>query len=210
MDASVLSVNVGELQQVDWSQDQRRTAIDKQPMSGPVRVYADRLGEDAHGYAGHGGVDQAVYAYSREDAEFWEAELGRELRAGVFGENLTTAGLAVSGAVTGERWRVGSTLLEVTTPRIPCMTFTGFWGVQGLIKRFTAAGRPGAYLRVVETGEIAAGDRIEVLSRPDHGVTVADLLAARAGDRSKIGRIRAVELPEKWKSWQESLNRVPA
>lgn len=210
MDGSVLSVNVGELQQVDWSEDQRRTAIDKQPRTGPVRVYADRVGEDVHGYRGHGGPDQAVYAYGREDAEFWEAELGRDLRAGMFGENLTTAGLPVSGALTGERWRVGTTLLEVTTPRIPCMTFTGFWGIQGLIKRFTAAGRPGAYLRVLEPGEISAGDGIEVVSRPEHGVTVADLLAARAGDRAKAGLIRTLELPTKWKPWQDALNQVPA
>jgi MOSC domain-containing protein YiiM len=207
MGGVVLSVNVGELREVDWANDQRRTAIDKRPVAGPVEVYGECFGADKHGYAGHGGPDQAVYVYGREDADFWAAELGRELAPGVFGENLTTAGLPVSGAVTGERWRVGSTELEVTTPRIPCLTFTGFWGVQGLIKRFTAAGRPGAYLRVIRPGEIIAGDAIEVVSRPEHGVTVADLMAARAGDRTNADRILALDLPEKWKSWQRSLNR---
>lgn len=206
----ILSVNVGVLQQVEWSQHQRPTAIDKQPMAGPVPVHKDRLGEDVHGLTpGHGGVDQAVYAYSREDAEFWEREFDRELRAGQLGENLTTEGYPVSDALVGERWRVGSTVLEVTTPRIPCLTFTGFWGVPDLIQRFGTARRPGAYLRVIETGEITAGDRIEVLSRPDHTVTVADLLAARFGDRGKDAEIQAVELPEKWHRWQASLRERP-
>jgi MOSC domain-containing protein YiiM len=205
MGGSVLSVNVGELTQVDWSQDQRKTAIDKRPVSGPVPVHLDRVGTDDHGSPRHGGVDQAVYAYAREDAGYWERELDRELGPGTFGENLSTVGLAVSRAVFGERWRVGSTLLEVTTPRMPCLTFTGWWQVPGLIKRFTAAGRPGAYLRVIETGEVAAGDTVQVLDRPDHGVTVADLAAARAGDRTLVDRVRALPLPPRWQEWQASL-----
>jgi len=116
----------------------------------------------------------------------------------------------VSQALTGERWRVGSTVLEVTTPRLPCLTFTGYWGVPDLIKRFGGARRPGAFLRVVESGEISAGDRIEVLSRPDHGVSVADLLAARFGDRGKDAEIRAVTLPEKWHGWQSALGEGAA
>src|SRR5689334_11441549 len=122
----LLSVNTAQAVPVDWSQDQRRTAIDKRPRSGPVPIHPDRVGTDEHGYSGHGHEHAAVYAYAREDAEFWEAELGRELRPGMFGENLTTTGLPVSGAVSGERWRVGSALLEVTTPRIPCRTFAGW------------------------------------------------------------------------------------
>lgn len=207
MAGSVLSVNVGELQQVDWSQDGRPTAIDKRPVSGSVKVHVDRLGEDVHGLVGgHGGEYQAVYAYAREDAEFWEQELGRDLGAGHFGENLTVSGLPVSGALTGERWRIGSTLLEVTTPRIPCRTFAGFWQIPDLIKRFTAAGRPGAYLRVLQEGELKTGDPIEVLHRPTHSVTVADLLAARAGDRSKTTEIKALTLPPKWHPWQQGLH----
>jgi MOSC domain-containing protein YiiM len=205
MGGSVLSVNVGALQRAEWSEKQRPTAIDKQPVTGPVKVHADRVGTDAHGYGGHGGLDQAVYAYGSDDAEFWKRELGRDIGYGDFGENLTVTGVPVSGAVSGERWRIGGTILEVTTPRIPCRTFAGFWDIPGLIKRFTAAGRPGAYFRVIQEGEICAGDSIEVLSQPNHGVTVADLLAARAGDRGKTAIIRTLELPAKWQSWQAGL-----
>jgi MOSC domain-containing protein YiiM len=205
MGGSVLSVNVGHAVPVEWSQDQRSTAIDKRPVEGPVKVLLDRVGTDEHGSPGHGRVDAAVYAYAREDAEFWEAELGRTLSPGIFGENLTTVGLPVSGAVSGERWRLGSALLRVTVPRIPCRTFAAWWQVPDLVKRFTAAGRPGAYLRVLETGEVRAGDSVEVLDRPDHGVTVAELLAARAGDRSLLPRLHGVALPPGWRDWLESV-----
>jgi MOSC domain-containing protein YiiM len=201
----VVSVNVGHAVPVDWSQNQRSTAIDKHPVEGPVKVFLDRVGTDEHGFEGHGRQYQAVYAYAREDAEFWEAELGRPLPPGVFGENLTTVGLEVSGAVSGEHWRVGSTLLQVTTPRIPCLTFAGWWQVPDLIKRFTAAGRPGAYLRVLELGEVRAGDAVELLDRPEHGVTVADLMVARTGDRSLVPRLREVSLPPKWQDWLSSV-----
>jgi MOSC domain-containing protein YiiM len=206
MGGSVLSVNVGHAVAVEWSQDKRSTAIDKRPMPGPVPVSRERVGTDEHGLPGHGHEHAAVYAYAREDAEFWEAELGRALPPGVFGENLTTVGLPVSGAVSGERWRVGSTLLQVSVPRIPCRTFAGWWQVPDLVKRFTAAGRPGAYLRVLEPGQITAGDAVELVDRPEHGVSVADLLAARAGDRSLLPRVRQVALPPVWKQWLSSLD----
>jgi MOSC domain-containing protein YiiM len=205
MGGSVLTVNVAHTVQVDWSQDQRRTAIDKRPVAGPVQIFTDRVGTDEHGFPGHGSAYAAVYAYGREDAEFWEAELGRALPPGIFGENLTTTGLPVSGAVSGERWRVGGALLQVTTPRIPCRTFAGWWQVPDLIRRFTAAGRPGAYLRVLEPGPVCAGDAVEVVDRPEHGVTVAELLAARTGDRSLVPRLGAVSLPPAWQDWLASV-----
>ena len=122
----------------------------------------------------HGGPDQAVYAYAREDLDYWETELGRPLGNGVFGENLTTAGLDVNGALIGERWRVGpDVILEVSCPRIPCNTFQGWMALGGWIKRFTQAGRPGTYLRVIELGEVRAGDSVEVVHRPEHEVSVA-------------------------------------
>ena len=205
MGGSVLSVNVGHAVRVDWSQDQRATAIDKRPVDGPVRVSRERVGTDQHGLPGHGHEHAAVYAYAREDAEFWEAELGRALPPGIFGENLTTAGLEVSGAISGERWRVGTTLLQVSVPRIPCRTFAGWWQVPDLVRRFTAAGRPGAYLRVLEPGQIRAGDTVELVDRPEHGVSVADLLAARAGDRSRLASVREVSLPASWQQWLSSV-----
>ncbi|MFJ3383795.1 MULTISPECIES: MOSC domain-containing protein [unclassified Curtobacterium] len=155
------------------------TAIDKRPVDGPVRVrplglYADVQADRKH----HGGEDQAVYAYADEDAAHFAAVLDRPVPAGLFGENLRTTGVDVTGAVTGERWRVGATLeLEVTIPRIPCGTFARRIGVDKWVKRFTEEGRPGAYFRVVKSGPVAAGDTIQVLSRPEHGVTIGDVFA---------------------------------
>jgi MOSC domain-containing protein YiiM len=179
MSAELLAVNVGHATPVDYAEDARETAIDKRAQAGRLAVHRLGVTGDEQVYSGHGGPDQAVYAYAREDAAWWERDLDRPLRPGMFGENLTTAGLEVTGALIGERWRIGTALLEVTSPRIPCRTFAGFWDVRDLIKRFTARACPGAYLRVVEEGELAAGDPIEVTHRPDHGVTIGVAFRAR-------------------------------
>ena len=156
------------------------TAIDKRPVEGPVRVrtlglFADVQADRAH----HGGEDQAVYAYSQEDADWWAAELGHTVAPGLFGENLRVDGVPVSRAVVGERWRVGTALLEVTHERSPCATFARRMGLPRWVKRFTDANRVGCYLRVLETGDLRAGDEVVVEHRPDHGVTVADWFASR-------------------------------
>ncbi|MEV6756057.1 MOSC domain-containing protein [Streptomyces sp. NPDC051214] len=180
----LLSVNQGRFKAVDYTDaPSGGTAIDKQPAEGAVRVTAPGpKGVGGSGLAGdevcdtrhHGGDDQAVYAYAREDLDAWEQLLGRALPHGSFGENLTTSGLDVSGAKIGERWRVGpELLLEVTSGRIPCQTFQGHLGETKWVKRFTQRGLPGAYLRVIEPGEIRAGDAIAVVHRPEHDVTVA-------------------------------------
>jgi MOSC domain-containing protein YiiM len=130
-----------------------------------------------------------VYAYAREDADWWAAELDRELPPGRFGENLRTTGLDLTGAVLGERWRVGTALFEVTACRIPCANLERFWGVPQLVKRFTARGASGAYLRVLETGDVGAGDAVEVVSRPDHGVTVGLLFRATTTQRRRLPEI---------------------
>lgn len=207
----LVAVNAGQVRDAGWvARRQERTAIDKRPVDGPVAVGLLGLAGDEHAYPGHGGIHQALYAYADEDAHFWEAELGRSLWPGAFGENLTTTGVDVSGAVVGERWRVGSVVVEVAAPRIPCKTFAGFWGVRDLVKRFTVAGRPGAYMRVVEPGCVQAGDAVEVIGRPGHAVTIADLLAARTGDRSVLPRIRpaAPDLPPNWQEWLDSTEAV--
>ena len=134
----------------------------------------------------HGGEGQAVYAYAQEDADYWIAELGRELPAGRFGENLRTTGLDLRNAVLGERWAVGTALLEVTAWRIPCANFARFWGVPDLIKRFSAHGATGAYLRVLQTGEIGAGDTVEVVARPEHGITVESGFRITMTERSRL------------------------
>lgn len=178
----LLSVNLGIPTPTTHS-DIPVTGIDKCPADGPVTVTAPGpKGVGASGLAGdsvcdtrhHGGNDQAVYAFAREDLDDWERELGRPLPSGTFGENLTTSGLDVNGARIGERWRVGADLvLEVTSGRIPCRTFAGWLNERGWIKRFTDAAAPGAYLRVIEGGVIRAGDPIERVYRPDHDVTVS-------------------------------------
>lgn len=150
------------------------TAIDKRPVEGPVGVrdlglYADVQADRAH----HGGLDKALYAYSAEDARWWEERLGRPMPAGRFGENLRMEGLDVSGAVIGERWRIGAAVeVEVTMPRTPCATFQRSLDEPQWVKRFSEEGRTGAYLRVLHRGSVEAGDAVEVLSRPENGVPV--------------------------------------
>ena len=149
-----------------------RSGIDKKPVDGRVAVHELGLDGDVQvNRKHHGGEGQAVYAYAQEDADWWAAELDRPLPSGRFGEHLRTAGLDLTGAVLGERWRIGTALFEVTAPRIPCANFERFWGVPQLMKRFTAHGATGAYLRVLETGQIGAGDDVEIVDRPGHGVT---------------------------------------
>ena len=170
--------------QVDADSARLRTGIDKRPTSGAVAVRAPGPMRSGHGsgivgdVVGnrklHGGDDQAVYAYAREDLDVWAARLDRDLTNGLFGENLTTAGVDVTGAVIGERWRVGTdgVLLEVTSPRTPCKTFAKRLGITGWIKTFTHGGTPGAYLRVLEPGSVSGGDPINVVERPGHGITI--------------------------------------
>jgi MOSC domain-containing protein YiiM len=149
-----------------------RSGIDKRPIEGRASVqYLGLDGDATLDRRDHGGEGQAVYAYGQEDAEWWEQELDRSLPPGRFGENLRTAGVDLTGALLGERWRIGTALFEVTAPRIPCATFERFWAVPQLVRRFTARGATGAYLRVLETGEVGRGDEVEVVSRPDHGIT---------------------------------------
>ncbi|MEU9315437.1 MOSC domain-containing protein [Streptomyces sp. NPDC048295] len=179
----LLSVNTGRPEAVGHTDAPAGlTGIDKRPVEGSVLVSdPGPKGTGGSGLAGdavcdlrhHGGSDQAVYAFAREDLDGWERELGRPLANGAFGENLTTAGLDVSGARIGERWRIGPALvLEVTSGRIPCRTFAGHLDEPRWVRRFTQAAAPGAYLRVIEPGEIRAGDPVEIVHRPDHDVTV--------------------------------------
>ena len=205
--ARVVSVNVGRAVTGEWTGRQGRTGIDKRAVPGRVPVRGDRVGADVVvDTPSHGGPDKAVYAYAREDAAWWERELARELVPGAFGENLTTAGLDVTGAVIGERWAVGSTVLEVSEPRIPCRVFAGFWQVPDLVRRFTAAAMPGAYLRIRVEGDVGAGDAVRVVHRPTHGVTIGEVFRARAGERGLLARVaEASELPAAWHAWSGRL-----
>lgn len=202
----VISVNVGTAVDAEWAGKLKRTAIDKSAVTGRVEVRDNGLaGDERADMANHGSPDQAVYAYAREDYDWWEGELGRDLPDGRFGENLTTSGLDVNGAMLGERWRVGTALLEVTGPRTPCVVFRNWLGEPGWLKRFTQAGRPGAYLRVVERGHLGVGDPVEVVSRPE-SVTVAESFRAYHGDKELMRRILA--FPGHTSTWDRAAERV--
>jgi MOSC domain-containing protein YiiM len=171
-----------------------RTAIDKRPVEGRRRVgRLGLVGDTQCDTRHHGGPYQAVYAYADEDAAWWEGRLGRSLSPGLFGENLRTSGLDLGSAVIGERWRIGdgpdAVVVQVTKPRVPCATFMRRMGEPHWVKRFTEAGRAGAYLSVLEVGSIAAGDPIVVLERPEHGVTVLE--AFRYDDPEAMARLLA-------------------
>ena len=189
----LLSVNIAHVQPNPYKRFDI-TGIDKRPTSGPVEVRAPGMkdGGAGSGLAGdtigdresHGRNDQAVYAYAREDLDRWERELGRTLTSGCFGENFTTQGIDVNGALIGERWTIGDDLVaEVTSPRVPCSTFRGWMGIPGWLKTFTAAAIPGAYLRVVAPGTVSAGDEIVVSHRPAHDVTVAGMFRSLTIER---------------------------
>jgi len=196
--AEVLSVNVGRVRDAPWA-GIGRTGMDKQPVTGPVQarrlgLAGDQVGDVEH----HGGVDQAVYAFAREDLDWWEAELGREIRNGQFAENLTTTGIDVNESEVGERWRVGTALLEVAMVRIPCNDFKSWQRLNGYderawVKRFTLVGRPGPYLRVLEEGEIRVGDDLTVVHRPGHGVTASMLFRALTTDRTLLPQLAAID-----------------
>jgi MOSC domain-containing protein YiiM len=185
------------------------TGIDKRPIDGAVAVRAPgpRRGGLGSGLIGdtignpkfHGGDDQAVYAYAREDLDAWQSKLDRELPNGMFGENVTTSGIDVTGAIIGERWRIGSDglLLEVTRPRVPCKTFAVRLGIDGWMKTFIRGGTPGAYFRVIEPGSLRAGDSIEVVDRPTHGVDIETVFRALMVDPKSLGSILVADaLPE--------------
>jgi len=200
----VISVNVGRPQQLSVRRGRPlMSAIGKVPVEGPVRVAGVNLeGDDQADRRVHGGPDKAVYAYAAEDTAFWAEELGRELGPGAFGENLTTEGIDVSGAVVGERWRIGDVELEVAQPRLPCSKLALRLGEPKMVKRFAQASRPGAYLRILREGSLAAGDAVEVVSRPEHGVTVRDVSDAILLDETLLGSASsAPELPPSLAEW---------
>jgi len=194
----LVSVNVGTPREAAWA-GIGRTSIDKAPVHGPVEVgrlglAGDQVSDTRH----HGGPDQAVYAYAREDLDRWAADLGQEVSDGQFAENLTTRGVEVTDAEVGERWQVGSVLLEVASVRTPCNDFKTWMGRCGFnnrawVKRFTLDGAPGAYLRVLAPGTLRAGDEVHVVHRPGHGVTIGTMFRALHTEPALLPRLLQVE-----------------
>jgi MOSC domain-containing protein YiiM len=196
----VLSLNVG-VAEPNPAKQVPSTGIHKRPVAsallrppGPKQTGAgsglagDFVGDMAH----HGGDEQAVYAFAREELDRWAGRLARELPNGMFGENLTTAGLDVDAALIGDRWAIGDeVVLQVTGPRIPCATFQHRMREPRWLKRFTEVGRTGAYLSIATGGTVRTGDEIAVVSRPDHDITLPLAFRAFMGDRAAAGRVLA-------------------
>ena len=202
--SQVLSVNLARVRRNPHKRGEALTGMDKVPTSKPVLVRAPGtkreglggglVGDTVCDRRNHGGNTQAVYAYAREDLDYWESVLERTLPGGVFGENLTTTGVDVNGAVIGERWRIGGELeLAVTVPRIPCGTFRGWIAERGWLRTFARAAMPGTYLSVVSPGQVRAGDPVTVLHRPAHGVTVAQVFRAVTLEPALLPSILAAE-----------------
>jgi MOSC domain-containing protein YiiM len=196
--AQVISVNVGKVLDAPWA-GLGHTAMDKRPVPGVVRAHrlgleGDQVGDTQF----HGGVDQAVYAFAREDLDWWAGELGREIRNGQFAENLTTRGIDVNEAEVGERWQVGTATFEIAMVRIPCNDFKSWqsrngYDDTGWVKRFTEQARPGPYLRVIHEGELQAGDDLTVVHQPGHGVTVSTLFRAMTTERSLLPELLRID-----------------
>jgi len=198
------SVNVGRPRTERSARGREITsAIWKHPVAGRVRAAGVNLeGDDQADRRVHGGPDQAIYAYAAQDTAWWEAELGRALGPGAFGENLTVSGIDVTGARVGERWAIGTTVLEVRQPRTPCYKLAHRMGDPGFVKRFGAAGRPGAYLGIVREGELGAGDAIAIVERPDHAVTIGLMVEVYLHDHARAAELLAAPaLPDGFRAW---------
>ncbi len=204
--ARLLSVNVGLPRTVQSGKLSVATAIWKSPVRGRVAVRATNIDGDRQAdLSVHGGPEKAVYVYAQEDIDWWERELDRALDFGAFGENLTTVGLDVTAAILGQRWAIGSAVFEVVQPRVPCYKLGVRFDDRSVPRRFAAAGRPGAYLRVVTEGDIAADDAIVVLGSAQHNISVGMVARAyHSHDRDLAAQIlEAPELISSWRDWAQ-------
>jgi MOSC domain-containing protein YiiM len=198
----VVAVSVGGPRTVTWHGREVTSAIWKQPVTGRRQLRGVNVdGDDQADRRVHGGPTKAVYAYAAEDYAWWTTRLGVALGPGTFGDNVTVTGLDLAERLVGERWRIGSAVVRVTEPRIPCFKLGMRMGDAGFVERFADAARPGSYLAIDAEGEVGAGDSIEVLDRPDHGVTIGTVERAYHGDRAL--RLRLVDVPELSEGWRE-------
>ena len=199
---SVVSVNVGGVRTVHYGKKTIATGIFKTPVNERVAVQGVNLdGDDQADRSVHGGETRAVYAYAIEDYTWWEAQLGRTLPPGQFGENITTAGIDVNDALIGERWRVGTALLQITVPRVPCYKLAMKMDDPRFVKRFADALRPGPYFSIIESGDVEQGDSIEVVSQPSHDLTIAKMAQIYLFDRHRLRELLVPELPVSWREW---------
>jgi MOSC domain-containing protein YiiM len=205
----VLSVNVGTAREFPYSGRTARSAIWKTPITGRIAVRGVNLaGDEQADRQAHGGRDKAVYAYAVEDARWWEKEIGRPFAHAEFGENLTTEGIDVNDALIGEHWEIGSTVLEVSEPRMPCWRLAVRMNDRLFPRRFTEALRPGSYLRIIVEGDVGAGDEIRIVDRPNCDLTVRDVFRIYTRDRNEAERLLAVpQMSDPWKRWASDFLR---
>jgi MOSC domain-containing protein YiiM len=208
----VVSINVGQPREFEYDGRAAKSAIWKSPVADRVRATGVNLeGDEQADRKAHGGPDKAVYAYALEDARWWEQTLGRSLQYGEFGENLTTQGIAVNDALIGERWEIGTAVLEVSEPRVPCWRLGVRMKDQMFVRQFTEALRPGAYLRIIGEGDLSAGDEIRLIHRPKHDLTIRDVFRIYTRDRDEVERLLAIpQLSDSWKRWAEKVRKPSA
>jgi MOSC domain-containing protein YiiM len=202
-DGVVRSVNVSAVRLLQIDDEPVPTGIMKVPVAGRLAARGVNLaGDDQGDRRAHGGPDRAIYAYAWQDYNWWSNRLGRELAPGTFGENLTLDGIDVTGAKIGERWRIGTATVQVTAIRVPCFKLAAVMGDIGFVKAFAQALLPGAYLRIVEEGDIGAGDSAVVVSRPSHDLTIGEMARLYFFDRSNASKMLvASELSASWRAW---------
>lgn len=201
--AKLISINVGTPREFEYKGRTAISAIWKSPLTGRVAAKGVNLdGDDQADREAHGGFDKAIYAYAMEDLQWWEQQIEQNIEHGQFGENLTTQGLDVNNALVGERWQIGSTILEVSEPRIPCWRFGVRMNDKTFPKIFTQALRPGSYLRIIQEGDVGTGDEIKIIEKPQHYLTIKDVFRIFTKDRDEAERLLEVErMSDAWKAW---------
>jgi MOSC domain-containing protein YiiM len=204
---NVLSVNVGGVREFNYNGHPARSAIWKTPVQGRIAARGVNLaGDDQADRKAHGGPDKVVYAYAVEDTRWWEQQIGRALAYGELGENFSIEGIKVNDALVGERWQIGTLVLEVSEPRIPCWRLGVRMNDKMFPRTFTAAMRPGAYFRLIVEGEVGAGDEIQVIERPNHNVSIREVFRIYTRDHDEAQRLLAVpRMSESWKRWARDL-----
>lgn len=200
----VISVNVGLLREVSWKDKTVSTGIFKEPVQGPVQLKSLSFAGDIQAdLTVHGGITKAVYAYPVEHYTYWRHNLPeKELPWGMFGENLTVEGLSEEAVNIGDRFRLGSAEVTATEPRMPCYKLGIKFGSADMVKKFLDSRLTGVYFSVAKEGEVCAGDSLELISRDENNIKVADLTRLYVGeidDAELLQRMLQVEvLPSQW------------
>jgi len=209
--AKLVSINVGTPREFEYKGRTAISAIWKSPVAGRVAAKGVNLeGDDQADREAHGGFDKAIYAYAAEDLQWWEQQIEQDIEHGQFGENLTTEGIDVNNALVGEHWQIGSTVLEVSEPRIPCWRFGVRMNDKTFPKKFTQALRPGSYLRIIQEGDVGTGDEVKIIEKPTHDLTIKDIFRIFTKNRDEAGRILEAErVSDAWIKWaRKQLNKA--